>query len=358
VAKFVSTSPRERSGSRTQKRYDYQLCWAFCLLLDLHKASKDYLLVLDYHDDVVVFDSETTPTGIDFYQLKAKSRGTWTLKNLLKAEKGQQLSILGKLYAHRLEFGDFAKSGNIISNASFSVKHKDSPTKRKILEYCTTADLCWDALKEVSVALQREHDLSYCPLCDIDTVFRADNLSITEPRTHARGRFMEFIDAQKNTTHCPVSHAFNAIVSELQKRSSFDKQLSSVTDLLSKKGIGRTEFGELVARAQSAAEPARWNTIESQLTRDGADLFTVQRYRRAWETYEIQRLDPANAVLKKAQKLISKEIDSMLRQRRLSPLPAFVSDCVDQCFARMAKANLPLSNSNIQGIILSLLSEK
>ena len=62
---FVSSTPRERSGSRTQKRYDYQLCWALSMLIDLHQTQDAYLLVLDYHDDVVVFDAEVQPSHVD-----------------------------------------------------------------------------------------------------------------------------------------------------------------------------------------------------------------------------------------------------------------------------------------------------
>ena len=52
-------------------------------MLDLEREDKDYLLVLDYHDDVVVFDSENQPTKADFYQVKTSTAKKWNLTSLL-----------------------------------------------------------------------------------------------------------------------------------------------------------------------------------------------------------------------------------------------------------------------------------
>lgn len=54
VNTLLQTTPRERFGSISGNRRDYQDSWAFCKLLELHQGDADYLLVLDFHEDVLV----------------------------------------------------------------------------------------------------------------------------------------------------------------------------------------------------------------------------------------------------------------------------------------------------------------
>jgi hypothetical protein len=58
---LLDIKPRETSGARTANRFDYQDDWAFCQILELHEADDDYVVVFDYHDDVLVLDSATDP---------------------------------------------------------------------------------------------------------------------------------------------------------------------------------------------------------------------------------------------------------------------------------------------------------
>ena len=80
---LVTTKPRETSGPRSANRFDFQKSWALCRLLELHKSGKDYLIVFDYHDDVLVLDSCGDPNRIDFYQIKTKQSGHWTRRDLI-----------------------------------------------------------------------------------------------------------------------------------------------------------------------------------------------------------------------------------------------------------------------------------
>src|SRR6186713_2202824 len=99
--KLLQVRPRETSGSKTSKRFDFQKNWALCKLLECHKSGKPYALILDYHDDVLLLDSESDPKAVHFYQVKTKEDGHWTLTLLLKRKKGKDgplLSPLAKLF--------------------------------------------------------------------------------------------------------------------------------------------------------------------------------------------------------------------------------------------------------------------
>jgi hypothetical protein len=80
--KLATRPPRERGGSIGSNRYDFQKDWTICKILELHKQQQSYLILCDYHEDVVVLDDEVNPTAAEFFQVKTKPIGNWTIKNL------------------------------------------------------------------------------------------------------------------------------------------------------------------------------------------------------------------------------------------------------------------------------------
>lgn len=69
---FSSKKPRETAGARTSNAYDFQKSWALCELIQRHLDGADYLMVFDFHEDVVVFDGEVAPRRSEFFQIKSR----------------------------------------------------------------------------------------------------------------------------------------------------------------------------------------------------------------------------------------------------------------------------------------------
>ena len=218
LERFVKQPVHERGGSRASNRLTYQTIWAFCLLLDYYSASDDFMLVLDYHDDVLFWNLSTGKESLKFFQVKTSSGKPWNLKALLKRSKKTSNSIWGKMYRHRLKFGDDVASINFISDGGVKVKMRGSD-KEEVHELCKLSDFCWDDIKRVAISMQQEHALHYSPLTDIETILRKESLSVTENITHAKGRFLEFLENQSIPTK-EVTATFSALTQELQKRSN------------------------------------------------------------------------------------------------------------------------------------------
>lgn len=108
---FAEQKPRESAGARSSNRFDYQKNWAFCELIDLQLNGEDYLIVFEHHEDIVVLNSETSPTSAKFYQVKSKKTGNWTVNSLVKNESDDKLSsIIGKLYGNQHLFPKILKN--------------------------------------------------------------------------------------------------------------------------------------------------------------------------------------------------------------------------------------------------------
>jgi hypothetical protein len=142
---LITVQTRDVSGPRALNRFDYQKDWTLCLLMQLHDTHGDYMLILDYHDDVVLLDSSTAPSRATFFQVKTNPGGNWTLKQLTRQKKGKKgplPSHLGKLWSHQVSFGSITCSCFFVTNglwASFRRLVKDPIAQpRRIL---TTFDI-------------------------------------------------------------------------------------------------------------------------------------------------------------------------------------------------------------------------
>ena len=68
--KLASIHPKENAGASSSNRFEFQINWGLHRLLQLEKAHEDYVMILVYHDDIVICNSEKQEDYIDFYQIK------------------------------------------------------------------------------------------------------------------------------------------------------------------------------------------------------------------------------------------------------------------------------------------------
>ena len=57
------------AGSMSYNRFEMQVSQALHLAIELYD-SLDYLLVMDYYDDITLFEDEKNPEIVSYYQMK------------------------------------------------------------------------------------------------------------------------------------------------------------------------------------------------------------------------------------------------------------------------------------------------
>jgi len=166
---FFKIRPRESSGPRTSSKYDYQKHWSLTELLERHLNGSDYLFVFDFHDDLLVFDSEDSPEKVAFYQVKSKDTGKlWKLGELIKGKTSKNdnaplLSIFGKLYLNKMNFPNNTLSLNFVSNAKFEIPLANKDTSSTSMARICCDELDEDVLAKISAKLVEEHALQDDP---------------------------------------------------------------------------------------------------------------------------------------------------------------------------------------------------
>lgn len=360
---IVQVTPREVSGSRSSNRSDYQKSWAFCLLLKLHRTGQDYLVLFDYHDDVVVLDSAANPTAIDFYQVKTKKGGNWTATLLLKREKGANdeplNSIAGKMYANKIAFPTTAKTLNFISNAQFKIKLKNNPASEKVVDGFELAELCKETLREFSQTIQQEHNLDYSPLCDILTKFSTDPLSLEEHVTHTAGEFANFLNEIRPDGKFATVPGQRAIATAIARKTNHERTPATKEELIASKGISRAEFEQMLSTIVSQQEEKeRWEEISRALTAETFSFGEIKRWRIAWKKYAVERMDVSNSVLMAIQRVMKSAIAASNQENASRTLRELIADCLHRFDTITSNAAIPYTRDYLTAVILFEASEE
>lgn len=96
---ILNAEERETIGIDTQLRFNYQTDWAIVYLLEKIYKNEEFVIFMEYHEDVICSNSIVFDENIEFefYQLKTTKKN-FTLENICKYEVDTKSnSVLGKM---------------------------------------------------------------------------------------------------------------------------------------------------------------------------------------------------------------------------------------------------------------------
>ncbi|MGH0808967.1 dsDNA nuclease domain-containing protein [Bacillus toyonensis] len=296
--KIFSTKPPENSGSRSANRFSFQKNWTLIKILELHKNKLDYSIVLDYHDDVLVLDSEIEPQKIEFYQIKTKSVGSsnWTLPALIKFTEGKNKeilnSMLGKLYKNKLNFPKETKSLNFVSNKAYSIKLKDEKnTKDSSAIQIPFSTICSEEKKKVEKSLQKEMNITECSDVFDHTFLYITPLSLTESKEHAVGKSSQALTEMGYHKINPDLF-YKYLYGEIELRNDCEMEFHSLEDFISHKSLAKSKVQSIINQLNPKADlTAAWEKINEELSAtEKFTLYDLKRLESKWEEWEVRIL--------------------------------------------------------------------
>lgn len=282
-------------------------------------------MVFDYHDDILLLDSESDPDAIHFYQVKTKDPGHWTLTDLLKRKKGSSgplLSPLGKLFHNKLIFPDETRSLNFISNARFRLSLRGAEGDASLSKTSILAsEILNDDLDKMAAQLKDEHGLPEVPSFGDLVFFIASDLSLGDHETHTKGKLNEFLEDLFTNRKFQLSTIYRAISDEIKRKNDYEKRLSTFSELIDKKSIGRSQFQKMLDGLGVKTDlDEAWNTLETRLHSEAYPLPELLGIKRQWKRYEIDRMDATNLTTQQFQTVIQSFVSSAQSDLTLSAL--------------------------------------
>ena len=329
---LISIKPGETSGPRSHNRFDYQSDWALCHLLDLHQAGQDYVIIFDYHDDVLVLDSASAPQTVVFYQIKSRGGRHWTRADLTKCAKGAKSSIVGKLYGHITHFADATRELCFVSNANYSVRRQHDK-KPAVCQSFRFADLHLDEQSAILTCLERE--LSEPPLPGRLLLFccKHSDLGHEGHVDQALGRLIRFIEALPGTEQAQLKsvHAFfRTLKGEISRRSTHEGEIEDYDGLCRLRAIRRNDFDKMLDKVKTAAPPINWpEVIRNRLTLEQVPFAVVTRIVNGAMRYIAESFSPTNTIVLEAANCVRERVNSVTCQSLMAAIEGMYAEVVD-----------------------------
>lgn len=305
---LIKVPQTETAGSRSPARFAYQRNWALAELIEYHLEGKDYVFAFEFHDDILILDSEANPSSLQFVQVKTKTTGKkWTIHELTKSEKGKEgnpdkLSIIGKLYENKNNFSCHSSQLRFVTNAYFSFIDPALITTADQLEK-NDQDKITNA---VQAQLGTAVDLSTLQL-------EQSSLSVEDHEKHIRGILHNFFEELFGSDHSiPVSPWYQSISDQIKVKNNYpSEQIKSFDDLIRNKCITKSEIEDFVQRVRHSHNSSdNWELIKPQLQIEGFGIQALIKLQRSWKKYTSDRLNYDNNALKSLESDIANAVSA------------------------------------------------
>lgn len=331
---FSEKKPRETAGARSANRFDYQKNWSFCELLTLHSNSKDYIMVFEHHEDVVVFNSQHKPSSAIFYQVKTKSDGNWTLNSLVKTNKDGQ-SILGKIYDNYLHFSDSVQSLVFSSNQGLSVKLNDGH-KGESRQYIEFSQLSVKDKGVIRLAVEGDKK-NYCDIIGLSKIkiYKTD-LRLADHTAVTKGKLVEFFEREHPNSLVHISLVYKTIFDEIRRKTNYELPCSNSNDIIENKAITASEFENMVVVAlTSRTDNELWSDASQMLIADGYKPLQIKQIRARWQKYIVDRMDVTDESLCK----LRDEVKTNFQQNILAAADTELKDLLTTILKQVRLSN-------------------
>ena len=282
--RVLTEKPREESGSKTSRKYQFQKDLSLYILLKEHSSREDYVFLFDFHEDLIISNSSNSLLELEAYQIKSKDKGNWTINQLTKQPKGKS-SILGKLYHNRIFFEDSIKSLNFISNGHFNFKNLKNGDKSENLTEIFARNLNEDDVDACDTCIKNEHLIPKTDFKDLG-LFIVTSLSNKDSSAHCVGTLAALITSINPDNKINPQLAYEQVLREVTRKTNEtvgDKSFSHISEIFEVKGISKKQFVEFLSIAglyKSVDE--EWAEIKSSLESSGMGYLEIMKYKSAW----------------------------------------------------------------------------
>ncbi|WP_075336019.1 DUF4297 domain-containing protein [Archangium gephyra] len=337
---LANVKPSETGGPRASNRLDFQKNWTLCHLVARHKEGEDYVVVCDYHDDVVVLIGVPTAAKLHFYQVKTREGSPWTMGRLTSAKKKKKKkvkaptettkladdvvdtstedeeeggSILGKLYKHKLDFLDRLGSLNLVSTCCFKLKLSNG-TSSESKHHITFVELDADEQKVAADRVQAEHSLTEQAEFPEATHFIVSDMTPTGHDQSAIGVIATYLEHRYGTSESfPVAAIHRSLFDEIRRRSNREGTWDDLDLLLKQKGVSRSDFEKLLSKVHPRRDAeSQWLELSKELESASIPVRRRIRIGNFWHRYRVERIDESNEILQRRRDAVVAVIEQLI----------------------------------------------
>ncbi|PKL17121.1 MAG: DUF4297 domain-containing protein [Spirochaetae bacterium HGW-Spirochaetae-5] len=300
---------RNKSGSQTFDKYDYQYHWALYRIITEHMTSNDYAVFIEYHEDVVFVNSlDKTIAKFEFNQIKTDEQ-KFSLAKLTRIPKNSQ-SILAKLISscHNKPFTQQINEINLIATSGFNLDLKHPDIK---YEKITIPDLTNSFIVKLEQKIKSEIQISTLP---VNLQFIISDLPNIKFQETVIGEISKLIHTLSPTPSFNPVDIYRILIDELRKKGIVTFDYNKWDDALEKKALTSIKVTEVINEFTSTIYEEKYQTYFQEIVTElKLNVINRDSLRKAFNRYKLQRLGNRSATKLSTSKKICTLINSFLK---------------------------------------------
>lgn len=209
------------SGSMAYNRLDMQVSQSLLFAIELYD-SLDYLIVLDYYDDITIFEGEDEDSVVRYYQMKTSDK-IITIHTVL----GQEW--LPKLYEHLENPKNIIRELGLISNQYITDQIKTAPGKKPLNKKIFSSDMTKfntihdDTKKKICEDIARRKQISPDEVDLSKLIYLKTELTINSHKDLAEKKLIDFLsDSHPKMSISIAKTIYAALAQLLSSKQAFE----------------------------------------------------------------------------------------------------------------------------------------
>lgn len=265
------------AGSRSYNRLDMQVSQTLHMAIELYD-SLNYLLILDHYDDIALFDLDSDPLEVSYYQMK-------TGKDTISIDSAISEGWLAKMYAQlsRPEAW-LVKELGLITNTSLEIKYTLKNEKRRNLSKTNKLDAERTSFTKLHQSVQDKIKADIAkkrgiPVEQVDLSKFAHihtTLTIERHRDLVEKEVQDFLyDKHPRITVDTVKGIYSSLIDILTKRQEYEHmpEDANLEEVKKHKGFTKSEITRVIDKAVMLSLPGFPDIIK--VAGVGTEMYTT-----------------------------------------------------------------------------------
>lgn len=237
---LIAQSHKEIAGSRTKNRLTVQISYAIQLIMEFY--STEFLVMMDYIEDISVICNPQNPSAIHLYQVKTKSSDKqYQLSTIISDEWYQ------KLYKNARKYDSFVESASVVCNTDIVKSGKEIfPNAKTSLEDNTIQK----NIQKIRAAIANDQNIAEVDVDLSKFYFLRSLLSTKGHKQEVEHQFEDFLlQKDPELQVATVKSIYSLLYDELDER--FNKEINEsctdINEIFTEKGLNGQEIKSMIS---------------------------------------------------------------------------------------------------------------
>jgi hypothetical protein len=241
----LAEAQRESAGASTFGKYNFQFHWALCEIIKKHKHRKEYALLIEYHEDVVIADSlDSKKTKFEFFQVKNQAT-KFTPASLTKRKKNgkgiEKSSVLGKLLSSCIntKYEDRITKIGLVSSSGFSLD-LDKGLKLDVIK---VGDITESDLTSLTQNIDNELGIEVLPE---HLQFIVPDIQLKNQEDYVLSHFARLVTSLFPGALCNPVSIYRSVIDEMGRVGRIEYDYKDWARLLDNKALTSTQVHNVI----------------------------------------------------------------------------------------------------------------